>query len=171
MSLVVSFCSMKEGLRYLGTIQSLLFLHGHSTLCFSFLNFIQFSWAHYSSLSRSLWVASRPSAERHVISKIAEGALDLSVSLMETLKSTGGTPLITDLPAGHWAVERIPPSLSSEQPTLQFHVSPTRSGYRVRPCWRPYRSLNGWPVLLFPCQWLPPLHHRRAPDWSGRICS
>lgn len=58
------------------------------------LNFIQFSWAHYSSLSRSLWIPSFccvNTAQSHVSSTLAEGALDLSLSLMKALKNTGYT--------------------------------------------------------------------------------
>ena len=68
---------------------------------------MRFTQAHFSSLSKSLWVASWPFwcvsciTQLGVTCKLAEAALHLAKSLMKKLNSTGpstdpwGTPLVT----------------------------------------------------------------------------
>jgi len=50
------------------------------------LNLIQFTWAHFSRLSRSLWMVLLPSnctAQLGVIFKLAEGALNAIVYVID----------------------------------------------------------------------------------------
>ncbi|KAK4825071.1 hypothetical protein QYF61_023075, partial [Mycteria americana] len=58
------------------------------TLPLALLDLMRFTWAHFSSLSRSLWMAFRPSgvnrtAQLGVICKLAEGALDPTVYVID----------------------------------------------------------------------------------------
>lgn len=81
------------------------------------LNPMIFPWAHSSSLSRSLWVASHPSGMSAVSHSLVSTAdllrmysIPLSMSLMETFNRTGpstdpwGTPLVTHI---HQDVESL----------------------------------------------------------------
>ena len=78
-----------------------------STLHLAFYNLIQFTWAHFSSMSRSLWLVSLPCMVSTtplslVLSANLLGVLliSLTVSLIKMLKSTGpkidhwGTPCV-----------------------------------------------------------------------------
>ncbi|KAK4831008.1 hypothetical protein QYF61_014579 [Mycteria americana] len=52
------------------------------------MNLMRFTQVHFSSLSRSLWMASHPSGvscttQLGVICKLAEGALDLAVNVID----------------------------------------------------------------------------------------
>jgi len=59
-----------------------------STLHLAFLNLLRFTEARFSSLSRSLRHVNHPT-QLGVICKLAEGALDLTMSFMKLLNSTG----------------------------------------------------------------------------------
>ena len=61
-----------------------------NTLHLSLFNLIQSSWAHFSSLPRSLWMASLPSVvctPQLGVIKLAEGALNPTMSLIKMSKS------------------------------------------------------------------------------------
>ncbi|KAK4814241.1 LOW QUALITY PROTEIN: hypothetical protein QYF61_012737 [Mycteria americana] len=80
------------------------------TLHLALLNLMRFTQAHFSSLSRSLWMTSHPSGVSTAPHSLVSSAnllrvhsISLSMSLMKILNSTGpstdpcGTPPITDL--------------------------------------------------------------------------
>ncbi|KAK4817090.1 hypothetical protein QYF61_027921 [Mycteria americana] len=80
----------------------LLSIHSFPSLCRSLhlalLNFMRFTWAHSSSLSRSLWMTSLPSSKSTALLSLVSSAnllrvhsIPLSVSLMKTLNSTHPT--------------------------------------------------------------------------------
>ena len=78
-----------------------------STLHLALLNLVRFSWAHFSSLSRSLWMASLLSNVLTALLSLVSSANLLRVHLMPSsislMKSTDtktnpcGTPLVTSL--------------------------------------------------------------------------
>ncbi|KAK4822069.1 hypothetical protein QYF61_009330 [Mycteria americana] len=101
------------------------------TLHLPLLDLMRFTQAHFSSLSRSLWMTSRPSAVSTAPLSLVSSAnllrvhsISLSMSLMRILNRTGpstdsrGTPLVTDL---HLDIEQLTATLWI-RPSNQFLI-------------------------------------------------
>ena len=118
---------------------------GCRTLHLALLNLRRFTWAHLSSLSRSLWIASHPSGMSTTPLILVSSAKLLGVhltplsmmSLMKILNSTGPntdtqeTPLVTDLlfwTSSLWPLScgcnHSNNSYSTQQSTHQIHFPP-----------------------------------------------
>jgi len=141
---------------------------------------MSFSWAHCSSLSRSLWMASHPSGMLPARSSlVSTNFLKVHlIALLQMLKSTGpgtdpwGIPLLTDL---HPAID--PPLydlLTSFSCIQQFLSNPFLSssekdvmgGLTMSKALVKYR----WHQWLLPCPLMHLHNHRRSLDWSGKHC-
>lgn len=119
-------------------------------LALGLLNLMSFSWAHCSSLSRSLWMASHPSGMLTARSSlVSTNFLKVHlIALLQMLKSTGpgtdpwGIPLLTDLhPAIDPPLYDLLTSFSYiQQSTCQIHFFPVlrRMLWGGWQCQKPY---------------------------------
>jgi len=145
---------------------------------------MRFTWAHFSSLSRSIWITSCPSGVLSVPHSLVSSAnflrvhsTPLSVSLMKILQSIGPsadpcrTSRISDLCPDIELLTIILWTRYCRQFFVHWTVQPSNLYLsnlkrKMSKAWSPDRR----PRWLFPCPLMQWHHHKRSLGWSSRIC-